>query len=134
MQTIEIADPADAKLSGVHADDKALVRDCLTVLQALHKNKGILKDWHVRVLTNTMNTTGYDLSATVDTSQKAEWEIHFSDLDVIKQLDFARVGPISVRGVGGTTQIKIHIISKCVPVMVTEVDIVRLKKRTRWFA
>ena len=134
MQSIEIADPADAKLNGVHADDKALVRDCLTVLQALHKNKDILKDWHVRVLTNAMNTTGYELSATVKTTEKPEWEIHFSDLDVIKQLDFARVGPISVRGIGNTTQIKIHIISKCVPVMVTEVDIVRLKKRTRWFA
>lgn len=132
MQTIEIPDPSEASLDGVHADDKGLVRDTLTVLQALQKNKKILKDWHVRVLTNTVQTTGYEISANIETTQKTEWEVHFSDLEIIKQLDFARVGPISLRGIGNTIQIKIHIIAKCMPVMVTDIDIVRLKKRTRW--
>ena len=124
----EVTDPP---LEGVQVDDRGLVRDVLSVLQALQHPSKLCKDWHVRPLTTSSKTVGYDISATLDTAA-CDWQVHFADLDLIKQLDYARVGGVCVRGAGATVQIQVHVAARSVPVMVTQTDIIRVQKRTRW--
>ena len=128
-------DTHEASLDWVHPDDRTLVRDVLCVLQTIQQPNRLLKEWHVRLLTTPTQTMGYEISTTVDSSKSGEWEIQFSDLEILKQLDFARVGPISIRGVGPCTHLVVNITAKSVPVMVTEIELQRLrvKKRSRWF-
>jgi hypothetical protein len=123
---------SDPDLDGVHFDDKPLVRDVISVLQALQNPVRLCKDWHVRVVTNSVKTIGYEVSATIDT-KNSDWEVQLSDMDLIKQLDYARVGPICLRGVGISVHLQVYVTSKLVPVMVTQVDILRVQKRHRWF-
>lgn len=125
----EVTDPP---LEGVHVDDRILVRDVISVLQALQHPLKLCKDWHVRPISSSSKTVGYDICATLETSS-CDWQVQFSDLDLIKQLDYARVGNISVRGVGPTVQIQVNVAAKSVPVMVTQTDIIRVQKRHRWF-
>ena len=128
-------DANEASLDGVHPDDRTLVRDVLSVLQTIQQPNRLLKEWHVRLLTTPTQTMGYEIGTTVDSSKSGEWEIQFSDPEILKQLDFARVGPISIRGVGPCTHLVVNITAKSVPVMVTEIEFqrLRMKKRSRWF-
>ena len=133
MEVIAAYDAEDPSLDGVHGDDKGLVRDVLSMLQILQHPTRICKDWHVRVVTNSSKTIGYEVTATIDTSKSPDWEIQFSDLEIIKQLDIVRVGQISVRCTGATSHLQVYISSRSVPVMLTEVDIIKVRKLHRWF-
>lgn len=132
MEPIRAYDASDPPLDGVHVDDRGLVRDVLTLLQTMQHPTRICKDWHVRAITNTSKTVGYEVSATIDTSKSVDWEIHFSDLEILKQLDVARIGQISIRGTGASFHLQVYVTARSVPVMLTQVDIIRVQKRHRW--
>ena len=121
------------KVDGVHTDDRNLVREVLSIMHVFYKKNGLLKDWQVRVLTNLTQITAYEVCTTIDTQPNGDWEVQYSDLEMIRELDFARIGPIRVRGTGSSAQLVVYVNSKLVPMMVTHTDILRVsKKRTLW--
>ena len=126
-------DLIDASLDGVHTDDRNLVREVLSIMHVFYRKNGLLKDWQVRVLTNLTQITAYEICTTIDTQPNGDWEVQFSDLEMIRELDFARIGPIRVRGTGSSAQLVVYVNSKLVPMMVTHTDIIRVsKKRKLW--
>ena len=123
----------EASLDGVHTEDRNLVRDVLSVMHVFYRKNGLLKDWQVRVLNNLTQITAYEICTTIDTQPNGDWEVQFSDLEMIRELDFARIGPIRVRGTGSSAQLVVYVNSKLVPMMVTHTDIIRVsKKRKLW--
>ena len=126
-------DLIDASLDGVHTDDRNLVREVLSIMHVFYRKNGLLKDWQVRVLTNLTQITAYEVCTTIDTQPNGDWEVQYSDLEMIRELDFARIGPIRVRGTGSSAQLVVYVNSKLVPMMVTHTDIIRVsKKRKLW--
>jgi hypothetical protein len=134
MEVIHVSgELLEASLDGVHTDDRNLVREVLSIMHVFYRNNGLLKDWQVRVLTNLTQITAYEICTTIDTQPNGDWEVQFSDLEMIRELDFARIGPIRVRGTGSSAQLVVYVNSKLVPMMVTHTDIIRVsKKRKLW--
>jgi hypothetical protein len=134
MEVIHVSgELIEASLDGVHTDDRNLVREVLSIMHVFYRKNGLLKDWQVRVLTNLTQITAYEICTTIDTQPNGDWEVQFSDLEMIRELDFARIGPIRVRGTGSSAQLVVYVNSKLVPMMVTHTDIIRVsKKRKLW--
>lgn len=114
----------EATLDDVHDDDKALVREVISLLSAC----SVCKSWSVNLAGKNYEVCGF-----IDTKSGNEWEVFYEDLDLIRQLDYGRVGPISVRGTSSSVHLRVRVTARSVPVMVTQCDIIRVQKRRRWF-
>ena len=116
----------DPTMDEVKPEDHRLVKDVLSVMSALHYPAKLFKGWHVK----SKGTTHYEVTGCIDTSS-GEWEVFYDDLDLIRKLDYARI-TASVRVSGLSAQIYVRVLSQSERVMVTECDIIRVQKRTRW--
>ena len=121
-------DISEATLDEVHDDDKNLVREVIGILSAMQHPCSVCKSWSVNLVGKNYEVNGF-----IDTKSSNEWEVFYEDIDLIRQLDYARVGPISIRGSGVSVHIRVRVTAKSVPVMVTQCDIIRVQKRRRWF-
>ena len=122
--TVAMPDPA---LDDVQAQDRPLVRDVISVLHAMQNPLKVCKGWTV-----TLVGVNYEVTGSIDT-RTGEWEVFYEDLDLLRQLDYARVGPVSIRGIASSVSVRVRVTAKSVPVMITQTDILRVQKRTRWF-
>lgn len=120
---VEVQEP---ELDGVKPHDKQLVREVIAALQVLQAPKRLIKGWAV----NPCGTTHYEVLGHID-ANNGEWEIYETDLDIIKQLD-VRISTVAVRVRGVSQQIYVKIMSKDVPVMITECDVIRIQRKRRW--
>lgn len=118
----------DPKLDEVKPEDRRLVKDVVSVMSALQYPAKVCKDW----VCKTKGSTHYEITGYIDTAG-GEWEVFYDDLDLIRKLDYARISPVSVRVSGMSAQICVRVLSHTERVMVTECDIIRVQKRTRWF-
>lgn len=114
----------------VKPEDQALVKDVISMLSALQHPNNICKKWTVNL--KPVKTTQYEVTGLVDT-KSGTWQVSYADLDLIRQLNYARIGPVYVRGTGGSVEISVTVTSTGERAMVTECDIIRVCKRTRWF-
>ena len=114
----------------VKPEDRALVKDVVSLLYALQHPDQICKT--VSVNPSKVSTKHYEVSGLVDTKSGC-WQVSYTDLDLIRQLNYAHVGPICVKGTGSTVQICVTVTSLSERAMVTECDVIRISKRTKWF-
>lgn len=118
----------DIELDGVKPHDQQLVREVISVLQVLQVPKRLIRGWAV----NPCGTTHYDIIGHID-SKAGDWEVFQQDLDIVKSLDTARVSAVSVRVQGVSHQVYVKVMSRDVPVMITECDVIRIQKKRRWY-
>lgn len=114
----------------VKAEDRALVKDVISILYALQHPDQICKT--VSVNPSKSSNKHYEVCGLVDTKSGC-WQVNYCDLDMIRQLNYSHVGPISVKGTGSTVQICVNVTSLCERAMVTEFDVIRVAKKTKWF-
>jgi hypothetical protein len=114
------------ELDEVDKEDRALVADVVSVLSALKRSSLVVKGYIV-----CPRATYYEVQAFVDT-RNGEWEIGCDDLELIKRLDDNRVRPVTVRAAGQSVQIVVGVLKRSERVMVTEHDVIRVRKRQRW--
>lgn len=114
----------------VLADDRALVKDVISMLSALQHPNNICKKWTVN--RKPVKTVQYEVTGLVDTTNGA-WQVTYDDLDMIRQLNYTRIGPVGVRGNGTSVEIAVTVTSMAERAMVVETDIIRVSKRARWF-
>ena len=79
-----------------------------------------------------VKTVQYEVTGLVDTTNGA-WQVTYDDLDMIRQLNYTRIGPVGVRGNGTSVEIAVTVTSMAERAMVVETDIIRVSKRARWF-
>lgn len=115
----------------VKTEDQSLVKDVISMLSALQHPNNICKKWSV--VLKPVKTTQYEITGLVDTKCGA-WQVSHADLDLLRQLNYSRVGPVCVKGNGTTVEISVTVTSLSERAMVTECDIIRVSKRTRWFS
>ena len=114
----------------VKPEDQALVKDVISMLSALQHPNNICKKWSVML--KPVKTTQYEVSGLIDT-KSGTWQVSYTDLDQIRQLNYARIGPVLVKGTGVAVEISVTVTSTTERAMVTECDIIRVQKKTKWF-
>lgn len=127
MQTY-VEDPVIDDL--VKPEDQALVKDVISMLSGLQHPNNICKKWTVSL--KPVKTVQYEVTGLVDT-KNGTWQVSYTDLDMLRQLNYARIGPVHVKGTGSSVEISVTVTSTTERAMVTECDIVRVYKKTRWF-
>jgi len=115
----------------VKPEDVSIVKDVISMLSALQAPNNICKKWSVTL--KPVKTTQYEVTGLIDT-KNGVWHVSYEDLDLIRQLNYARVGPVCVKGNGSAAEISVTITSLTERAMVTEYDIIRVNKRARWFS
>lgn len=118
----------DPELDEVKEEDRPLIKDVISMLSAMQHPVRVCKGWSVK----PKGTTHYEVAGFIDT-KGGEWEVFYDDLDLIRKLDYARISPVSVRVSGLSAHVCVRVLSRSERVMVTECDIIRVQKRTRWF-
>lgn len=114
----------------VKPEDRSLVKDFMSMLYALQHPNLICKT--VTVNPCKVNSKLYEVCGSVD-SKSGCWKVSYSDLDKIRHLNYSHVGPINVKRTGSTVQICVIVTSLSERAMVTECDIIRVCKKTKWF-
>jgi hypothetical protein len=115
-------------LDDVKPEDKNLVLDVISLLSVMQHPKKLCKDWTVKALSNR-----YEVTACIDTKTPGgEWEVFFDDLNAIYSLDPPRIN-VSIKCVGQAATVKVLVLARSERCMKTEIDVIRVRKRTRWF-
>ena len=120
---IPMLEPA---LQGVKQEDRVLVRNVIYLLHACKHPARLCVSWNVAA---TRRGDGYEITGLLDPTK--DFEIFKEDLDYIALADPLRVKSICIRRVGDAPQIVICVVSKTEPIMMTELDVVTLRKKRR---
>jgi hypothetical protein len=120
-QHISMTEPA---LQGVKQEDRTLVRNVIYLLHACKHPERLCVSWTVAT-----TRAGYEVTGFLDPSK--DFEILKEHLDLISLADPLRIQSISIRKTGDAPQILIKVLSNSQPIMMTELDIVTVRKRRR---
>ena len=113
-------------LDDVKTEDRSLVLDVISLLSVMQHPHRVCKDWSVKAL-----RAQYEVTACIDT-KGGEWEVYFDDLNAIYSLDPPRIS-ISVKASGQSSTVRVLVLARSERCMKTEIDVIRVRKRTRWF-
>ena len=122
-QQISISEPA---LQGVKQEDKTLVRNVIYLLHVCKHPARLCVSWSV---TNSRSGDGYEVTGFLESGK--DFEILKEDLDIICLADPLRVKSISIAKTGDSPRIVIKVLSHSEPVMMTELDVLTLRKKKR---
>lgn len=110
-------------LEAVHEEDRPIVRNVISALNILKKTK-IFSSWNCTVVKRFYIITAYFV--------EGEWEIGTKELDLIYDVNPLRVLSVSFQFVNQKHSLKIKISDRDEPIMMTETELVHVRKRTKW--
>ena len=113
----------DACLQGVHEEDRPIVRNVVAAIEHLKKEK-LFTSWTCTVAKGHYLVTAY--------IGDGDWELGARELDVVHEVNPLRVVAVSVQSQGGRAAVRVRISDRNEPLMMTETQIVHLRKRSRW--
>ena len=113
-----------AVLDNVHVEDRVIVRNVVAAIEALKAEK-ILLSWTVDT-----GPSSYVINAYINDS--VDCEFSRSELDTIHDVNPLRVISASVARSAGKLRLKVRISDRNEPLMLTETQIVSVRKRARW--
>lgn len=111
-------------LDNVHTEDRVIIRNVVAAIEALKLEK-ILLSWTVDVVQG-----GYAVNAYINDS--VDCEISKSELDTIHDVNPLRVISASLARIGGKLRFKVRVSDRNEPLMLTETQVVAVRKRARW--
>ena len=111
-------------LDNVHAEDQIIVRNVVAAIEALKIEK-ILLSWTVDV-----NQGCYTVNAYINDA--ADCEFSKAELETIHDVNPLRVLGAAVARVAGKMRIKVRISDRNEPLMLTETQVLSVRKRARW--
>lgn len=112
------------KLDNVHAEDKIVVRNVIAAIETVKAEK-ILLGWTVEAAKGA-----YVVSAYV--RDDVDCEFSRAELETIHDVNPLRVLAASVKRVAGKMQISVKISDRNEPLMLTETQVLMVRKRSRW--
>ena len=111
-------------LDNVHTEDRVIIRNVVAAIEALKLEK-ILLSWTVDVVQG-----GYAVNAYIN--DLVDCEISKSELDTIHDVNPLRVISASLARIGGKLRFKVRVSDRNEPLMLTETQVVAVRKRARW--
>jgi hypothetical protein len=109
-------------LDNVHTEDRVIIRNVVAAIEALKLEK-ILLSW-------TVDVVQYAVNAYINDS--VDCEISKSELDTIHDVNPLRVISASLARIGGKLRFKVRVSDRNEPLMLTETQVVAVRKRARW--
>lgn len=113
-----------AVLDNVHAEDQIIVRNVVAAIEALKLEK-ILLSW-------TVDTSHGCYTVNAFINDTADCEFSKAELDTIHDVNPLRVLSASVARTGGKMRIKVRISDRNEPLMLTETQVLVVRKKARW--
>ena len=116
--------PIDGSRLDVHDEDKVIVQNVLAVVQCLKAEK-ILKSWNVDHVAGI-----YILEAYI--KDDVDFEYSKPELDTVYDVNPLRVLSVSLARVADKMRLKVRISDHNEPIMLTETQVIAVRKRARW--
>lgn len=113
----------DPCLEGVHEEDRPIVRNVIAALELIKKAK-LFSSW-----TCTVARGNYIVTAFI---AEGDWEISSRELDTIYEVNPLRVLSVVVQCQAQRTSLRVRISDRNEPLMLTETQLVHVRKRSRW--
>lgn len=113
-----------AVMDNVHAEDQIIVRNVVAAIEALKLEK-ILLSWTVDAGHGCYTVNAYINDA-------SDCEFSKAELDTIHDVNPLRVLSASVARTGGKMRIKVRISDRNEPLMLTETQVLVVRKKARW--
>jgi hypothetical protein len=113
-----------AVLDNVHAEDQIIVRNVIAAIEALKLEK-ILLSWTVDAAQGYYTVNAY-------INDTADCEFSKTELDTIHDVNPLRVLSASVARLAGKMRIKVRISDRNEPLMLTETQVLVVRKKARW--
>ena len=113
-----------AVLDNVHAEDQIIVRNVVAAIESLKLEK-ILLSWAVEA-----NQGYYIVNAFIKDTEDCEFSK--TELDTIHDVNPLRVISAAVARTGGKMRIKVRISDRNEPLMLTETQVLVVRKKARW--
>ena len=111
-------------LDNVHPEDHIIIRNVVAAIEALKVEK-ILLSWTVDTPNNS-----YIVNASI--SGTADCEFSRAELNTVNDVNPLRVLSVAVAPDGGKLKLKVLVSDRNEPLMLTETQIVSVRKRARW--
>ena len=111
-------------LDNVHAEDRIIVRNVVAAIEALKLEK-VLLSWTVDVGQGCYTVNAY-------INDTADCEFSKTELETIHDVNPLRVQSASVARVGGKMRIKVKISDRDEQLMLTETQVLVVRKKARW--
>ena len=111
-------------LDNVHPEDRIIIRNVVAAIEALKAEK-ILLSWTVDTAHNSYMVNAYINDA-------VDCEFSRAELDTIHDVNPLRVMSASVARAGGKLRLKVRVSDRNEPLMLTETQVVCVRKRSRW--
>lgn len=107
-----------------HEEDRPLLRNVVAGIQALKKGR-VLTSWSV-----TLGGGCYLVTAFV--ADGVDIEFGSREIDMLHDISPLRVVAVSVGRIGGKLVLTVRVSDKDEPLMLTETQVVHVRKRSRW--
>jgi hypothetical protein len=113
-----------AVLDNVHLEDRIVVQNVIAVIEALKLEK-ILLSWTVDAAQGCYTVNAYINDA-------VDCEFSKSELDIIHDVNPLRVLSATIARTSGKMRIKVRISDRNEPLMLTETQVLVVRKKARW--
>jgi hypothetical protein len=110
-------------LEGVHEEDRPIVRNVISALGIIKKAK-LFSSWTCKVVKRYYVITAYFV--------EGEWEVGTKELDILYDVNPLRVLNVSIQFINQKTALIIKIADRDEPLMLTETELIHVRKRSRW--
>ena len=117
---------AMAVLDNVHIEDRIIIRNVVAAIEALKAEK-ILLSWTVE---NVASQNAYVVNAYINDA--VDCEFSRAELETIHDVNPLRVLSASVARTAGKMRLKIKVSDRNEPLMLTETQVLTVRKRARW--
>ncbi len=115
----------EPELPNVHAEDRVVVRNVLYAAQACLQGDNQLDNWAV-----TLNDKHYIVNMYL--SNEGDFDVNLRDMQLIADVSPLRVVSVHLSTVGAAAvALRVVVSNKDQPVMLTETEVVRVRKRRR---
>lgn len=111
-------------LEVVHEEDRPIVKNVAAAIEALKVDR-IFTSWTV-----VIGNGGYVLNAYI--ADSADCELSSRELDIIHSVSPLRVISAAMARQSGKLMLRVRITDRNEPIMLTEVTISHVRKRSRW--
>ena len=111
-------------LDNVHPENRIIIRNIVAAIEALKAEK-ILLSWTVDTAHNAYMVNAYINDA-------VDCEFSLAELDTIHNVNQLRVMSASVVRAGGKLRLKVRVSDRNEPLMLTETQVVCVRKLSKW--
>jgi hypothetical protein len=111
-------------LDAVHDEDKVIVRNVISAIQSLKKDR-FWSSWTVVVASGCYVVNAFPM-------ENVDFELGSREIDMLHDISPLRVIAVSIGRQGGKVLLRVRVSDKDTPLMLTETQVFHVRKRTRW--